>query len=108
MNEKAPTRKRGLNLELGGRDYTSKRISKKKRVLIALCEKPYHRFRAETELNDHCLHSTVSTIQNQHGIQVEREWVTVPGFQGIPTRVCCYWIADKNIKTALKTAKFWR
>lgn len=81
--------------------------SKKKRVLMALCERSYNRFEAERELADHCLHSTASTIQNQHNIPVARKWETVPGYMGIRTRVCRYWIAPEHVDDALKLAKFW-
>jgi len=81
--------------------------TKKKRVLIALTERSYNRFEAERLLSDHCLHSTVSTIQNQHGIEVQRKFETVPGYRGIKTKVCRYWIASDKKDDALKTAKFW-
>lgn len=84
--------------------------SKKKRVLQALCKRGrqgFNRFEAERLLSDHCLHSTVSTLQNQHDIEIQREFETIPGYQGIPTRVCRYWIADDTRERALKIAKFW-
>ena len=81
--------------------------SKKKRVLQMLCEKSYNRFEAERELAYHCLHSTVSTIQNQHNIPVARKWETVRGFQGIPTKCCRYWILPEHVDSALKLAKLW-
>ena len=81
--------------------------TKKKRVLIALTERSYNRFEAERLLSDHCLHSTVSTIQNQHGIEVQRKFESVPGYRGIKTQVCRYWIDPENVEHALKTAKFW-
>jgi hypothetical protein len=81
--------------------------SKIKRDILGLCERSYNRFEAERLLHDHCLHTTVSTIQNKHGIQVQRKWETVPGFMGIKTRVCRYWIAPENVEQALKAAKFW-
>jgi hypothetical protein len=81
--------------------------TKKKRVLLALCERSFNRFEAERLLHDHCLHTTASTLQNQHGIQVERTWEAVPGYMGIKTRVCRYWIAPESVEQALKTSKFW-
>ncbi len=80
--------------------------SKKKRVLLALCNRSYNRFESERELHDHCLHTTVSTLQNDHGIPIERKREKVPGYQGIPISVCRYWIDPKNIDEALKVAKF--
>jgi hypothetical protein len=82
--------------------------TKKKRVLLALCERSYNRFQAERLIHDYCLHSTVSAIQNNHNIEVCRKLETGPGFQGIATKVCRYWIAPENVERALKTAKFWR
>ncbi len=81
--------------------------SKKRRVLLALTERSYNRFEAERELADHCLHSTASTIQNQHSVPVARKWESISGYQGIPTRVCRYWIAPEHVDSALKLVKFW-
>jgi hypothetical protein len=81
--------------------------TKKKRVLQALCERSYNRFEAERQLHDHCLHTTVSTLQNQHGIEVNRKLESVPGYQGIDTRVCRYWIAPEHVGSAIKLVKLW-
>ena len=78
--------------------------SKLSRVLYALTKRSYNRFEAEGLLNDHCLHSTVSTIQNKYCIEVRRKWETVPGYMQIPTRVCRYWISDADkVASLLKT-----
>jgi hypothetical protein len=72
------------------------------RVLTAFLDfKSFNRFEAERRLNDHCLHSTVSTLQS-FGVTIFRETETVKGWQGIPTRVCRYWIdrTEANIKRA--------
>ncbi len=81
--------------------------SKKKRVLVALTQRSFNRFEAERELHDHCLHTSVSTFQNQHNIPVARKWETVPGHPGNKPGVCRYWIAPEHIDNALKLAKFW-
>lgn len=81
--------------------------NKAARVLLALTKRSYNRFEAERELHDHCLHSTVSTLQNKHGIEVHREYETVPGYQNIDTRVCRYWIDPENTDSARKLAKLW-
>lgn len=52
----------------------------------------YNLFEATPELHDRCLHSTVSTLQNDYGIKVSRLYETVPGYKGNPTRCCRYWI----------------
>jgi uncharacterized membrane protein YbaN (DUF454 family) len=82
--------------------------TKKKRVLLALLEKSFNRFEAERILSDHCLHSTVSTLQNGHGIVVKRKFEMVPGYMGIMTKVCRYWIEQNEVEKALILAKLWR
>lgn len=76
--------------------HPTRRQPKWKRTLAAmLTGKSFNRFEAERVLNDHCLHSTVSTIQAK-GVMVERRDEVVPGFQGTPTHVCRYWLTDEN------------
>jgi hypothetical protein len=70
------------------------KLTKTKRVLLALMNRSYNRFEASRQLSDWCLHSTVATIQSK-GIIVNRRFETVPGYEGIPTSVCRYWI-DKD------------
>jgi len=78
--------------------------AKWKRVLRALLSgRRWHRFEAARELSDSCLHSTVATLQSK-GVRISRRDITIPGFQGIPTHVCQYWIdtADpENVARAL-------
>jgi hypothetical protein len=82
----------------GQRQHTYNRNSttppplKWKRVLQAFLEgRSLNRFEAERELHDHCLHSTVSTIQEK-GVTILRRMERVPGYMGIPTDCCRYWI----------------
>ena len=61
-----------------------------------------NRFEAEAH-NDHCLHSTVSTLQNGYGIQIEREFETVSCLRGRATVRCKrYWLdtSPDNIAAA--------
>jgi len=61
-----------------------------------------NRFEAEAH-NDHCLHSTVSTLQNGYGIQIERMFETVPCLRGRRTVRCKrYWFdaSQDNITAA--------
>ncbi|MDO6460150.1 hypothetical protein Q4485_05545 [Granulosicoccaceae sp. 1_MG-2023] len=60
-------------------------------VLNLLLRRSLHRFQAERLAHDHVLHSSVSQLQD-YGLIVCREWVTVPGFAGHPTRVKRYWL----------------
>lgn len=72
------------------------------RVLSALLDgRTFNRFESERQLNDHCLHTTVSTLQDM-GVTILREFETVPGYQGIPTRVCRYWLeqSEPNLRRA--------
>ena len=89
-----------------GTQYTekdSKPETKIKRVLRALSKgQSFNRFEAERALHDHALHSTVSTLQNSYGLSIHRQFETVPGFKGCPTRVCRYWIAPEYREQAEK------
>jgi hypothetical protein len=70
------------------------------RVLTALAEgRSFNRFEAERELSDHCLHSTIATIQSK-GVPVARRYDIVPGFRGFPTKCCRYWLDPKDLATA--------
>ena len=54
-----------------------------------------NRFEAEDH-HDHCLHSTVSTLQNGYGIKIGRVSETVPCLRGRSTVSCKrYWL-DTN------------
>lgn len=46
------------------------------------------------------LHSTVSALQRKHGLFISREFVTVAGWRGIPTRICRYWLSGADLKKA--------
>ena len=62
------------------------------RVLKALAEgERFHRFKAESRLHDHFLHSTISALE-RGGLRIARRWITVRGFQGADTRVVLYWL----------------
>lgn len=61
-----------------------------------------NRFEAEHH-HDHCLHTTVSTLQNGHGVTIERMFESVPCKRGTAwTRVCRYWLntCPDNIQRA--------
>ena len=67
--------------------------TKIQRVLVALMSgRSFNCFEAEWQLHDHCLHSNISTLDRKYGITVSREFETVLGYQGKPTRVCRYWM----------------
>lgn len=82
-------------------------MNKIDRVYIALMEgRRFNRFEAERILHDHCLHSTISTLEKKHRITIERENEKVPCFGGNTTNVCRYWISEKErerIKNRRKT-----
>lgn len=70
------------------------------RVLAAFYRgRNYNRFEAELQLNDHCLHTTVSSLQDM-GLVIQRQFETVPGYRNIPTRVCRYWLDPESKEQA--------
>lgn len=84
------------------KSHNSSVPKKWERVLAAFYRgHSFNRFEAERALNDHCLHSTVSTLQDM-GIVIEREFETVPGYRNIPTRVCRYWLNHESKELAEK------
>lgn len=92
----------GQNSNINAQSNGNKPLTKWKRVLAALAQgRTLNRFEAERELSDHCLHSTVSTIQRK-GVLVERRDETVPGYQSIPTRVCRYWLESGEREKAAR------
>ena len=81
-------------------------LSRKPRTKLATILREFlrgrnmNRFEAEAH-NDHCLHSTVSTLQNGHGIKIEREFETVSCLRGGATVRCKrYWLDTTPANTA--------
>ena len=71
--------------------------------------KSLNRFEAEHH-HDHCLNSTISTLQNGHGIIIDREREKVLCLDGAATpSVNRYWLNTKpeNIKLAQTLLSFW-
>jgi hypothetical protein len=57
--------------------------------------KSLNRFEAEA-LHDHCLNTTVSTLQNVYGVKINRKRETVPCLGGMATvSVNRYWLDNK-------------
>ena len=87
-------------------DNSNDTTTKKSRVLRAFINGWIgHRFNAEIELHDHCLHSTVSSIERKSHITIQRKWVTVKGYKGKPTRVKKYWVSKKDRDIFLNNSK---
>jgi len=63
-----------------------------------------HRFIAEP-IGDHCLHSTVSTIESEHSLEFSRERITVPTRFGT-TNVTLYWFDADNQAKAQQLVSF--
>ena len=79
--------------------------TKVRRVLdYFLTGRSANRFEAEKLLHDQCLHSTVSTLQNDYSIKISRMIETVPGFGGNPTQCCRYWIEQVERERIKKEA----
>lgn len=59
---------------------------------VLMSGKSLNRFEAEHH-HDHCLNTTVSTLQNRHGIQLDRERESVSCLSGMATvSVNRYWL----------------
>ncbi len=55
-----------------------------------------HRFQAERICHDHVLPSTIAGFQRSFGIMVARRMITVPAFEGMPTKVAQYWLVPEE------------
>ncbi|WP_417314655.1 hypothetical protein [Cycloclasticus pugetii] len=83
-------------------------MTKSERVFTALMEgKDFNRFEAEKLLHDHCLPSTVSSLEHKYHITISRIHETVRGYMGSPTRVCRYWI-DTEERERIVSSRTWR
>jgi hypothetical protein len=84
--------------------------TKRENILRQLVNgKSLNRFEAEHH-HDHCLNTTISTLQNGHGIIIDRERETVPCLNGTTTvSVNRYWlnVEPENIKRAQILLSFW-
>jgi hypothetical protein len=56
----------------------------------------FNHFEAEKISNYHCLHTTVTTMEQKYNIAISCKFETVPGYMGNPTSVCRYWIDIKE------------
>jgi hypothetical protein len=77
------------------------RSTKWRTTLTNLLRGPRHRFDAE-KWGDHALHSTVSTLTRNHGIEIAREWREVPTRFGKPCRVRAYWVDELSRAHAMR------
>jgi len=83
-------------------------MTKESRVLEAFMSGvSFNRFEAEKVLHDHCLNSTVATLQRKYGITINRIYETVRGYLGSPTRVCRYWI-DTEERERIIFNRIWK
>lgn len=73
-------------------------MTKNERVFKALVSgRSFNRFEAARVLHDHCLHSTVATLERKHHITISRKYETVRGYMGSSTKCCRYWVAEEEI-----------
>lgn len=94
MSNKDMTERSGLK--------TTKKTKLATILTLLISGRSLNTFEAEHH-HDHCLNTTVSTLQNGHGIVIDRERETVPCLSGASTvSVCRYWLNNKpnNIRRA--------
>jgi len=65
----------------------------------------YNLFEAQQILHDRCLHSTISSLQNDYGIKVSRKTEVVPGFFGASTSCRRYWIDSEEMQRIMLRRK---
>ena len=82
--------------------------SKLKRVTERLMDGPLDFITAQQEANDRSLHSTVSQLQRDYGIEVYRRRIKRPGYCGIPTSCCEYQILPSQRERARKAMESMR
>lgn len=123
--DSSPTRATQLALDLGDQhihtiaqrailDHFTKPESKPLTKMATMLElflkgRNLNRFEAEDH-HDHCLHSTVSTLQNGFGIIISRMSETVPCLRGRSTVRCKrYWLdtSPDNIAAARALLAYW-
>ncbi len=71
-------------------------------------EGPLDFIQAQQQVNDRSLHSTVSQLQRDYGIEVYRRRIKRPGYQGIPTACCEYQILPGQRERARKALESMR
>ncbi len=76
--------------------------SKIKRVIALLIKEELDFITAQQIANDRSLHSTVSEIQRDYGIDVCRRRKKHPGYLGLPTPCCGYRIFTDQHDKAYK------
>lgn len=80
---------------------TAEQPSKIARILAHLVSgASLNRFNAEP-LGDHCLHSTIAVLANQHGLKLIRQPERVPNRWGAPCRVIRYSLPMSERERAL-------
>ena len=77
------------------------KTTKTRTTLSYLMRGPRHRFHAE-RWGDHALNSTVSSLEHEFGIQIDRTWTDVPNRFGSRTRVKLYNVADSSRELAVR------
>jgi hypothetical protein len=82
--------------------------SKIRRITFLLMSEPLDFITGQQKANDRSLHSTVSQIQRDYGVQVYRKRITRPGFMGLPVSCCEYRILPDQHEKALKAMEFMR
>lgn len=104
VNDFSPKDAAQMELNLAPEKNQQLRIGSKIENMLRVFLRGYdlNRFEAEDH-HDHCLHSTVSTLQNGYGIKIARKSETVPCLRGRSSVRCMrYWLdtAPDNLAAA--------
>lgn len=93
----------------GSGKHTPQKTKKATILKLLASGKSLNRFEAEYH-HDHCLNSTISDLQNNHGIEFHRDRESVPCLGGMATTsVNRYWLSTKpdNIKRTHDLLAYW-
>lgn len=80
--------------------------TKIKRVAGRLMQGPLDFITAQQEVSDRSLHSTVSQLQRDYGIEVFRRCIRRPGDEGTPIACCEYQILPGQFEKTRKAMEF--
>ncbi|NHN76691.1 hypothetical protein HA520_05230 [Azotobacter chroococcum] len=99
--QSSPSRDQSITASASPDELLAKAPTKIARILTYLLEpgNSLNRFEAEKH-GDHCLHTTISTLANSHGLEIQRQTEEVPTNWGEPCNVTRYSLPESQYQQA--------